>query len=1124
MSATSTPVRNGRGGRGGGPHLLLSSSSSSSSPSRAMSTAPSIAATSTTTMMRPSRRRVVNHARNHVVVSRGGDPDSVELIKIQDADQVFREFSVTDVRRIETRAVAAANDKVDELRTMVGERYRDLLAAADSIVRMRRASDDLELGLERVHSHLRSLDRAHRRQERPTLPQRDDQEETRSLSRAPTLSLTIHLFVNLGSVVHLELERSNLLAAARLRDVGRSIWHDHLHDTDIVERFPIVVKHRDDLLRQAKRLIIRRCEQRFKLEHVSPRDLAETVAAVILVDHDNDDDDDDDDLDSSESRWSSPESALEKLLEARSETLDQLVRDVTSRRRGGGGGEVVIERVVDCFVTTVDAVDRVFFGDDDDDDRQGGGLLANVVDQLETPTGPDDHVTDVDDDKTITLSRILTTVANYPTLSRHLPRSILSYNPTLAASFSDRRPDSSSSSRRRSRFDEWITRSIDEVATAVDRHVEESVVSNLDRAASELARLSSSITRQLSSQPPPRPLSRGRGGRREVVVETARSTLRERLVGLIESRLRQVFTLKLERVVDSLEPLVVDRLLNDVVTLVPEGSHYHHDSAKFLFSLEPPPPPSTTTTTTGTQEPFSLFDNEVTKRVTGRYPLIDRGIERLEREAHEIRTDLESWTHSTTTMLDECYFDRVRVTLEAIVDVLDRVMTRQLLEEEEPRQGLDLVAIEESNNIDNDKVRDQTTTTTRGVIAKTLFVGSFAYHLSRSRSFTRDLLFLGGGGVGGSGTTTTTTTATRPPTTTTTRLLLRDWHSKLDEIHRRSFVPWRQDAVSRSIALLRNGAAAAGRPPPRQQQTRDDDLFAPAKTTTTTIIKKKSEVVVVVNEPSTFLVQALNSLVESIRTIPIHQLDDSNNNDSDFFDDGPTSTTNPTGAPKRRRSGGPARELVLEFSNRARQVAREFFDHLVAEVVGRSQGGRGDYDDDVDVDEMKQRLVWDTTLISLIVQGGGGRGEGGQDATVDNIDDDDEKTLWEPVIASLAQLLEREEEGMTKGSSSSRRDDIVRSTTAYLLRTQSIYGPLIDPRRRSSPLVVPPRPESNHHHHHQQRSSSSGSNRLLKLGLPPPLLATSSSSTSTSSSSSKGLLDVVRPGPRIGLLPTKGLA
>lgn len=54
----------------------------------------------------------------------------------------------------------AANAKVAELRTMVGERYRDLLAAADSIVRMRSAAEKLVDKLDTVQMAVSAADSA----------------------------------------------------------------------------------------------------------------------------------------------------------------------------------------------------------------------------------------------------------------------------------------------------------------------------------------------------------------------------------------------------------------------------------------------------------------------------------------------------------------------------------------------------------------------------------------------------------------------------------------------------------------------------------------------------------------------------------------------------------------------------------------------------------------------------------------------------------------------------------------------------------------------------------------------------------------------------------------------------
>jgi hypothetical protein len=57
---------------------------------------------------------------------------------------------------VDSRSDAAAA-KVAELRTMVGERYRDLLSAADSIVRMRSAADKLVDRIDNVHNKITSV-------------------------------------------------------------------------------------------------------------------------------------------------------------------------------------------------------------------------------------------------------------------------------------------------------------------------------------------------------------------------------------------------------------------------------------------------------------------------------------------------------------------------------------------------------------------------------------------------------------------------------------------------------------------------------------------------------------------------------------------------------------------------------------------------------------------------------------------------------------------------------------------------------------------------------------------------------------------------------------------------------
>jgi len=92
----------------------------------------------------------------------GAHPHAIDLMRLSlapndtsqneaqagnDIDNLFVAFSIRDVRAVEERARDEADKKKEDLRTMVGERYRDLLSAADSILRMRKSSTTLLKGL-----------------------------------------------------------------------------------------------------------------------------------------------------------------------------------------------------------------------------------------------------------------------------------------------------------------------------------------------------------------------------------------------------------------------------------------------------------------------------------------------------------------------------------------------------------------------------------------------------------------------------------------------------------------------------------------------------------------------------------------------------------------------------------------------------------------------------------------------------------------------------------------------------------------------------------------------------------------------------------------------------------------
>ncbi|GAA6062002.1 hypothetical protein JCM10212_006077 [Sporobolomyces blumeae] len=924
------------------------------------------------------------------------NPDLVDLMALEEPDVVFRMFGVRDVRKIEQRASEAANAKVAELRTMVGERYRDLLAAADSIVRMRGAADKLLDRLEGVETAIHTAGAAIEAEppnRRPSITNAGlDSNAPRRLSSPPTLSLTLHLFLNLSSIVHSLIEQSKFLPAARFENLGRVVWREleafepEESDTDdgvervkgsVKEMFPIVIKHHESMGQLAP-LIARRATAELRSVEASSLSSARTLASLILLDH------------------ASLSSSLDLFLRARTQALSVLLgtapqpssRPSTStaaatKPHDAKAVQARIERVLACVLKTVEAVDAIFGPDQ--------ALLPRLLRELEQPSSTRPVPSSSPENPSSTeLEPVLTTLPNYPTLSRHLPTSILSHNPFLASSSSTSLTraaiDSAlsawfetSTTALLAGFDQWITSLPPRENTALTlSHVRDTIQAVLSSAATsahgQATRLSADLDR------------------------------------LVESRLEQVYRAKLSDMVDELEPLL-SALVDKLVSPGPAGQ-YERDPAGFFFELDPalppaPPPPSSSLASglgsavaakhrlsasdvahpSGAHpyavvDPLGSFLTRVNRRVSGRSPLVDEGVEQLEKRAKEVRFDLRSWLGSEEggqrgtakrrdadatakeTRLREQYAERVGETLAEMCQAMERVLERVETKSEKP-------------------------------ISSALFIGTFARSLSLSRPFIRDL-FLG-----------------VPPTS---RAILDEWQAVLARLQERSIRLWQEDAVSRSSELLRRGTD-------KSVATRDYSAHREP----------------VPSGPSKYLSRSISSLVDAVNSLPLHRI---------------------------HSSPAPAKRVLDAYSTESLALANEFVGALASMPGGV---------------EIKRQLVFDLDLIRTLVDRQG-------------------ETEWPEVVDRAFDRLV-----LSTGSDAPTRSDITDAVQTYVLRTQSILAPLLPdpssfPSLRFSTELVPKVPMS--------------ARLLLPLG-PPPALPTASSGQF------KSLVRTVKPGPRLGLLPTK---
>ncbi|GAA5926932.1 hypothetical protein JCM10213_005528 [Rhodosporidiobolus nylandii] len=941
--------------------------------------------------------------RAHAKKGRGGpqhplpqvktaNPDDVDLLALEEPDEVFRSFGVRDVRKLEKRASDAAAAKVAELRTMVGERYRDLLAAADSIVRMRTAAEKLVDRLDSVDDAVRgagaTLD------DTPTKPLASRRASHRSispsrsqtLSSAPTLSLTVHLLLSIPSLVHTHLSTSSFLAAARLERLSQVVYRelsefepdeeDQLfldgdgQPRNLLEAFPIVAKQQE-ALSGLRPLILRRARGELLAWEADPLSTAQTLAAITLL------------------QDVSPSSALSTLLAARTEALQQALTAPSSSRTGTSDVVASLEQVIGLVLRTVESATAIFGGEG----QAQEGLLAQLLRELERPSLTSAEK-DAEEAEPTALAPILTTLPNYATLSRHLPRLVLNTTPILSVC------SALSPSAIDAELSAWLSASVDAVVAGVGRWISSlaspspSSLLSTGASAKALSHLRAALSSSLARATPPS--------------FSAASALSARLTRTIEARLAAVYSAQLSDLVSRVRPDLEALLL----ALPADDAEADRDPAHWLFETPLAFPSASKSPGHGAVDPFEAFLGRVEKRTKGRSPLLDRGLSDLEAQAAAVRTDLECWLDSaaaspsppssvmaaqgegeeTRTRLRAEYLAAARDAFDGVVEQLERVL---------------------------DEVEAQ--------VDEALFVGRLAGLLGSEGAFARDLLLGEIGDVG-----------------STERTILAAFHDRLKALQERSLGAWREQAVRRAVAKIEEGmnelaasgssgfGAAGASWAWDASRSASRDAQPPIPST-----------------PSAALLSALHALTSSLSRLPL--------------------TT--------RADESVARALLVAFADDASKVAGRF-----AKQLGKNEEGEL-------TKEIAAQAAWDIALLRILLELSNGV-EGGKRES----EELEQRFLR---IASPA------------GDLPALSSALSASTYLYLQRTQSVFGPLI-PSHTYPSLSTPPTATP------AARPIPLSIQRLLPLGAPP--------SASTSSAAAVGQLTpaLVKPGPRLGLLPTRG--
>ncbi|XP_054832185.1 conserved oligomeric Golgi complex subunit 1 isoform X2 [Eublepharis macularius] len=330
------------------------------------------------------------------------------------AEALFEAHSAAELRAAERRLRAGIEGKREELRQMVGERYRDLIEAADTIAQMR-------LSAQRLLQAVRGLQQrraagpaaapagqapsAHRGRRSPGGPAREAGAPPQSQEKFHCLAAQIQLLLQVPEKIWSAMESSQYLQATQLY-----LLCCHLHGllhldssgtrySPILARFPILVRQmaasshfRSTILQESKSLL--------KSRTVSDQAVAEALCSVMLLED------------------SSPRQALADFLLARKSAIQQLL----NQPHHDAGIKAQVCSLVELLATTLYQAHALFYTLPEgvpSDSSLPSGLLFSALETITSqhPAG-----------KGITVLKEETKLSTW---FKYLPPSVTQFQPTL---------------------------------------------------------------------------------------------------------------------------------------------------------------------------------------------------------------------------------------------------------------------------------------------------------------------------------------------------------------------------------------------------------------------------------------------------------------------------------------------------------------------------------------------------------------------------------------------------------------------------------------------------------------------------------------------------------------------
>ncbi|XP_055614127.1 conserved oligomeric Golgi complex subunit 1-like [Uranotaenia lowii] len=200
-------------------------------------------------------------------------------------DKLFEQHGVAEIDQVHKRLQAEVELKREELRTMVGERYRDLLKAADTIGDMRNTAGSIIQNIDNITTTCRNLNEHQLIGFRSGTDTHKTQRKN-SNSKFHGVIVQIKLLTSLPEIIWSAIDAEDYFVATQLFIFSRHISTGLQLDTnsDMMNKFP-VAKKQWAVLSQFFFTIKQNCANCLEREDLSPDVAAKCLASLLLLEN-----------------------------------------------------------------------------------------------------------------------------------------------------------------------------------------------------------------------------------------------------------------------------------------------------------------------------------------------------------------------------------------------------------------------------------------------------------------------------------------------------------------------------------------------------------------------------------------------------------------------------------------------------------------------------------------------------------------------------------------------------------------------------------------------------------------------------------------------------------------------